>query len=294
MRRQIVLPVAFVAWSLAWAQADVQPVPPALRAELKLDASYTQVVLVETFPIVAVERVSPHALREAAYVVSQMTSLRPELRRELRRRRVRLVVMAPDQLTTQVPEHSDLTPAKFWDRRARGLGATPDRPAVSCGEENLLGYPGDPYSTESILVHEFAHALDQMALRSLDRGFEAKLRRTYRQAMQAGRWAGTYAAENMQEYWAEGVQSWFGTNRSDDDLHNHVDTRAELVAYDPELAALIGSALGRAAWRYVKPAERAVAGHLAGYDPSRAPTFAWPAELEDWYRRYTQGGSPPR
>ena len=30
-------------------------------------------------------------------------------------------------------------------------------PSVSCGEENLLALEGDPYSTECILIHEFAH-----------------------------------------------------------------------------------------------------------------------------------------
>ncbi|MFQ5808669.1 MAG: alpha/beta hydrolase [Armatimonadota bacterium] len=31
--------------------------------------------------------------------------------------------MSEDEFTTDVPEHSDLEPAAYWDRRARGLGA---------------------------------------------------------------------------------------------------------------------------------------------------------------------------
>ena len=38
-----------------------------------------------------------------------------------------------------------MTPKAYWDKRARGLGATPERPAVSCGEENLLNLQGDWY-----------------------------------------------------------------------------------------------------------------------------------------------------
>lgn len=51
--------------------------------------------------------------------------------------------MAQDEMTTDVPEHCDLRPKDYWDRRARRLGATDARPAVSCGEENLLCLPGD-------------------------------------------------------------------------------------------------------------------------------------------------------
>ena len=35
---------------------------------------------------------------------------------------------------------------------------------------------------------------------------------------------------NHHEYFAEGVQSWFDNNRENDHDHNHVNTRAELLA----------------------------------------------------------------
>ena len=149
------------------------------------------------------------------------------------RNKVRCTVMAYDELTTDVPEHKTLEPGRFWDRRARGLGATKERPCVSCAEENLLGFPGDPYSTENILVHEFAHALDVMGLRTIDATFEQKLQSAFDAALGEGLWKGLYAAETKEEYWAEGLQSWFHTNRPPDALHNHVDTRKELKEYDP-------------------------------------------------------------
>jgi hypothetical protein len=82
--------------------------------------------------------------------------------------KTRFTVMAHDEWTTDVPEHSDLRPPEYWDRRARGLGATRSRPSVSCGEENLLAMKGDPYSTENILIHEFAHAIHEMGLSTVD------------------------------------------------------------------------------------------------------------------------------
>lgn len=82
----------------------------------------------------------------------------------------------------------------------------------------------------------------------------------------------------MAEYWAEGVQSWFGTNRHDDNAHNHVDTRDELKAYDPELSGLIAEAFPNNDFTYVRPDRRREAGHLLGYDPKAAPRFAWRPE----------------
>ena len=63
-------------------------------------------------------------------------------------------------------------------------------------------------------------------------------------ALADGKWKGTYAAQNKEEYWAEGVQSWFDTNRSNDHEHNDIDTRDELKPYDPGLAALLAEVFG--------------------------------------------------
>ena len=88
-----------------------------------------------------------------------------------------------------------------------------------------------------------------------------------------GLWKGTYAMSNMSEYWAEGVQSWFDTNRQNDSSHNHVDTRAELKSYDPALAKLIEEVFGDDPWRYVRPDKRPdlAQSHLAGYEPGKGP-----------------------
>jgi hypothetical protein len=260
-------------------------VPPP--AELRFDPFYTKCVRVRGFPVIASGQVSDYAVREAAWIIGQMLADRPDILDALTANGVRCAVMASSELTTQIPEHSDLTPAKFWDRRARGLGPTPERPAVSCGEENLLCYPGDPYAAENILVHEFAHAIHLMGLNTVDPTFDGRLKQTYDQALAQGLWQGKYAANNHAEYWAEGVQSWFDTNRPPDHDHNHVDTREELKEYDAGLAALVEEVFGDGAWRYQRPADRAEAAHLAGYDPAAAPTFAWPAELQAWYDNYT-------
>ncbi len=92
--------------------------------------------------------------------------------------------------------------------------------------------------------------------------------------MDAGLWAGKYPSVNHHEYFAEGVQSWFDNNREDDHDHNHVDTRAELKAYDPGLAAICEEVFGETELVYVRPPERADQAHLEGYNYDDAPDFS--------------------
>lgn len=259
----------------------VTAVPDEARERLNLDPFYEQHVDADGFSIIGSKRVSPYALLEAAYLVDRMLSHRPDLRRAMIASKTRLAVMAPTEMTTHVPEHRDLAPPGYWDKRARGLGATRQRPAVSCAEENLLCLPGDPYSTENILIHEFAHAIHQMGLDEIDAAFDTRLTEVYSQAIAEGLWKGTYAAKNRHEYWAEGAQSWFDTNRPPDGEHNDVDTREELQAYDPRLAALCESVFGPGDWRYQRPDRREQPRHLKGFDRERAGTFAWPRHVSE-------------
>jgi cyclophilin family peptidyl-prolyl cis-trans isomerase len=255
----------------------VLPVTGEVRALFDLDPFYDKVVFVESLPVVGSVNVSDEALLEAAWIVNRMLGDRIDILDAMAAQKVRLVVMAHDEFTTDVPEHSHLEPAVYWDRRARGLGATPEAPAVSCAEENLLSFPGDPYHDENILIHEFAHAIQSMGLNRVDPSFETRLHTAYENAVERGLWRGTYAITNPAEYWAEGVQSWFDDNREDDALHNQIDTRAELEDYDPALAALSAEVFGDGAWRYRRPQEREPSerSHLGTFDPATAPTFRW-------------------
>ena len=257
-----------------------------LPEHLDLPGFYKKSTSVNGFPIVSSGNVSDYALKEAAYLVDQMIGHRQDILDNMIRRNCRLVVMAHNEFTTQVPEYSKMKPAKFWDRRARGLGSSRTDPVASCAEENLLCYPGDPYNTESIMIHEFAHVIHLNGIYDVDTTFDKRLGETYKAAMAKGLWKSKYAANNKAEYWAEGVQSWFNTNRPPDHDHNHVDTREELKAYDPGLAKLVEEIFGDSEWRYKRPSQRKSPGHLQGFDPLKTPTFKWPKELNEFYLKH--------
>ena len=99
-----------------------------------------------------------------------------------------------------------------------------------------------------------------------------------------------YAGKNRAEYWAEGVQCWYDTNRTMDHDHNHIHTRKQLKAYDPVLAKLCEDVLGDSTWRFVSPRKRAGQEHLAGFDPAKAPKVVDPPHIEqaalDYYDKY--------
>ena len=133
-------------------------------------------------------------------------------------------------------------------------------------------------SEESILIHEFAHNIHLRGLVNVDATFDRRVKAAYKAAMAKGLWKKKYASVNHHEYFAEGVQSWFDNNRKPDHDHNHVDTREELIAYDPGLAALCKEVFGETKIKYTKPQTR-LHGHLEGYDPANAPEFKWPERL---------------
>lgn len=245
---------------------------------LKLDPFYEKYTHANGYPVVASARVDDYALKEAAYLVDLMLAERPDVRKAMIASGSRLIVMAHSEFTTDIPEYAGMKPKDYWDARARGLGGSRGQAVCSCAEENVLGYPGDPYHAESIVIHEFAHNIHLRGLVRVDETFDPRLKQAYDAAMEAGLWKGKYASTNKNEYWAEGVQSWFDDNRENDHDHNHVNTRVELQDYDPRLAKLCEEVFGKTKLAYTKPASR-LTGHLAGYDPKKAPKFVWPKRL---------------
>jgi hypothetical protein len=267
--------VSLLASQASAEEFEVTAPPP----EWKLDPVYTKTVDAGGYPVVGSGKVNDYALKEAGYLINLMLAKRPDVKAAMVKSGSRMIVMAHDEYTTDVPEHSHLKPKDYWDARARGLGGSQTDPVCSCGEENLLAFEGDPYSTECILIHEFAHNIHLRGMVNVDPTFDDRVKRAYDDAMQAGLWKGKYGSTNHHEYYAEGVQSWFDNNRENDHDHNHVNTRKELKEYDPALAKLCEEVFGETELTYTKPATR-LTGHLAGFDPATAPKFEWPERLK--------------
>lgn len=185
----------------------VRPVTDDFRKSLKLDPFYEKVADYKGLPILTSGKVSDAGVAEARYLIGKMLADRDDITKALVKANCRFVIMAPTEMTTDVPEqrHMKNDPKTDWDKRARGLGGR----ITSCGEENLLNLKGDRYARENILIHEFGHCIHQYGLRAVDPKFDGKLRAIYARATDSGLWKDTYAATNAGEYWAEGVQPLF-------------------------------------------------------------------------------------
>ena len=274
-------------WACCCAAAGV-PAEQASGAEalLKtLDPFYKQHVVVDGLLIASSEKVRKQALHEVAYLVRQMLARRPDALKALAEKKAYVGVMAYNEMTTDIPECRGMGP--WWDKRARGLGGNP----VTCAEENVLSFPGDPYRGENIFIHEFGHIVDRTFAR-LDETFRPRLKALHQQAKDTGRFRG-YGMTNMGEFWAEGVQSWFNCNRRGGleavgpkgEHVCHINTRDEMKAHMPALSKLIDESFRHNPWVYVPVRERLDQPHLRGYDPAKAPTFRWPPKVIEAFNR---------
>jgi hypothetical protein len=233
------------------AGAKVTEIPEAVVKRFKLDTTfYKKHVDYKGFPILSSARVSDAALLEARYLIDQLLGEREDILKAMIKAGCRFMVMAPTEMTTDVPEQRHMNKA-YWDKRARGLGGK----LSSCGEENLLNLKRDRYRQENILIHEFNHAVHRYGLGAVDRTFDKRLRAAYRRAMDKGLWKGTYVATNHSEYWAEGAQAYFDCMRP----QFGANTREKLKKYDPDLFALVDEVYKQSRFRYVRYDRRAAA-----------------------------------
>lgn len=237
--------LAPAAHTAAQSTDEVRITPPP--AELGLDPFYKKYMNVNGIHVASSWRV-PDSCYQALYITLKgLTDVLPEeVMKSLIDHHTRVGIMARYEGTTDIPEHAYLAndTSINWDLRARGLGGTLREPFSTCAEENILAYQIDKYHAEDITIHEFAHTIHNVGISPVYPDFNRELRAALDDALKHGRWKNTYAAENIEEYFAEGVQSWFNVNAeipnpAGDGKHNQVNTREELRRYDPTLYALL-------------------------------------------------------
>ena len=209
---------------------------------------YRKYIESDGFYIVSSENVSDEALGIAGEIVGHMLLKRPDVKKHMVDRGCHLLVIGKDEQTCDIPEYKwvcteDPDSIAYINWRARGFGGAPeDELSSGCGEENLLALTTDKYVGENILIHEFAHLIHMIGINETDPTFDARLTAAYENAKAKNLWDGTYALSNKEEYFAESVQSFFNCNRyseTPNGIHNWVNRRHKLKAYDPEMYALL-------------------------------------------------------
>ena len=202
--------------------------------------------------VVSSGAVSDAALLETALTVAKMCGGKSIRNCEQTAKEgVRVAVIGANEVTRDIPEYAWL-PASPWNGY-RGIGATSHTPVVSCAEENLLcwGQGKDPYNGENICVHELAHSLagsgGTLGARNLidpTQDINVALKAQFKTSVtEGGLWSNTYAGSNFQEYWAEGVQTYYGIQQDGPNggngIHNDILTRAQLQQYDAGITDII-------------------------------------------------------
>jgi hypothetical protein len=155
-----------------------------------------------------------------------------------------VAIIGRGQKTTDIPAHAHLkgkyiqNSNRSFEDGTRGLGATISCPILSCGEDNLLMLAGeDSYPYESILVHEFAHAVMNLGIWNSPLYYDIK--QSYYAAQRNRLYdMKSYVMASPEEYWAEMTQAWFhATVRND--VTSGITTRQALMYHDPRLASIM-------------------------------------------------------
>ena len=240
-----------------YVKASVGPIP----SDLTLDAFYKKHADALGIPVVSSEKVPdarsargpghrhPHA-RQAA---------RPRVRR-WSAAKLRVVVMAPSESTTDLPEQRDWKKPGPHDRRLTSASASTTSKASADDGQGVLGPRGTAawaatrppapkrtcWATPAPATSAKTFSSTSSPTRSWTSACggptpssSAEIGDAYKAAMDKGLWKGHYAATNANEYWAEGTQTWFWSNYEYKDGETTVMTPDDLKGYDPTLYDLL-------------------------------------------------------
>ena len=250
-----------VSAALLTACATIAAAPPA---RLAADRFCRKHVDAAGIPILSSARVPDAALFAARDMVRGMLAHRPDLAAWLVSNDYRIALISRDEALLDLPENANWTkPARddprltrcelkhyderigsktdreYWDERARGIGG--ERMVGS--EEDVLGLPISRYWGETIFVHEFAHNV-LFAIEGADPDLYERVTEAYANALANDLWFEEYTTTTMQEYWAEGTQFWFNSNRLQAFDGRRILNARDLADYDPQLYAVLAEAYG--------------------------------------------------
>lgn len=235
---------------------------PENECVVGVDASvegYGQGCSVLGIEILAPEDVEPSAVTAAAERVYEMLLTRPDLLAAVVDQELGGRIIDDEQRITDLYEFTDLYdqyPGFDWIRRGRSFPGTDLIPYFAGAEENLMCSEEDFYEGEDNFVRSFALTMKRFAIDTVDPATSLAIDQAYGRAIAQGLWTNTLAEINADEYWMEGVQSYFDANLEDtaedrepNSSHNAIDTRDELRDYDPSLWTIAASVFGEGEWR---------------------------------------------
>ncbi len=206
--------------------------------------------------IAAADSITPDALEAAADRISALLAARPDLAAAVAASVDQVAIIGRDQRITALPEFEELYsthPGTDWNRLGRSFPGTEEIPVAAGAEENLLCLESDRYEGEDMFVRDFGWTIRRFGIASVDPSLDRSIEDSYIRAIAADLWRNTVAEVNSDQYWAEGVQSFFDVNNEEkdekDQIHNQIDTRDELRTYDPLLYELLVETFGETEWR---------------------------------------------
>lgn len=233
--------------------------PGAPPAGLGAEAFYAKHIDASGIHILSSERVPDEALIAARNITRGMFFHRPDLAEWLAANDYRIAIIAQDEALLDLPDkaswtkparddprltrcelkHYDLrigakTDHEYWNERARAIGGK----RMADGAEDVLGLPSSRYYGETIFVHELGHlVLD--AIQATDPTLYAQVEAAYAHALANDLWLDEYTTTTIQEYWAEGTQFWFNSNRIQSFNGRRILNHTDLQDYDPMLFAAL-------------------------------------------------------
>jgi alpha-glucosidase len=190
---------------------------------------------------------------------------------------LKLVVLAPDERISHLPEYKKLGDATGFDATSRFLDYDPRLKILTVSEENIMSDPAQPLAGDSQVIRVMATAVYHVtAKRPVDPNWETRPRNLWQQyelhvqrlderldhsleqllanATAKGMWKGT-AVHNRADYFVQGVLAYFdaaGQSLPPSDAQQSIVTREALRQYDPELFSLISQTMaydGHVDWR---------------------------------------------
>ena len=257
-----------------WRYKPLVKQPSVITAPKEVRSEWiSKYVWCRGFSILGTKRVSETAMLEADRIIRNMFRYRHDVLKAIIDANVQLVVITPGRSLKEIPDIKRIGRKWFVNRESWPAGQSPLF-RFTTAESNLPGSAGNPGPGENLLIRDMALLMYYVAglrevdpeynkrkhvqqyekgLERIDRRFDEKVRKLYRNAKDKKLWAGTPAMNNRFKYFAEGVQSFFNANQIITLGNDRVNTREQLQVYDPDAALFIGDIFKhpeRVDWRY--------------------------------------------